>query len=460
MSPPKKPVRLVFVHHSVGENWISDNHGGLGRALGRNNYFVSDTNYGWGPNGIGDRTDILNWPEWFAGKNSRKYLKALYKLTDRNSSYKRSLKNPGGENSIIMFKSCFPNSNLRGKPNDGPRRGSSLTVGNAKAIYLKLLTYFKTRPDKLFIVIAAPPVLDRKYSKNARAFNKWLVNDWLKNYKGCNVAVFDFYNVLTGPGNHHRVRKNKIEHVYESNRNTLFYPSGGSDEHPSTKGDRKATAEYIPLLNTYYNTWKAKQRNVKPTTKEIKKSSTPEKKKKAVSKKQRPGIIPAGKVLDNFETNQNEWVVFSDEAKPKTYCKYKIKKSKFFNGKAGLEISYNILPDSWATCSLVLPKTQNWTVKKGISFLFRANQVGQKVTFVVYQGNSPDDLHHFEYYIKADKNAVKQWKRIVVPWNKLVQPEWDGGGKAKFNPKRSIGVAFAFVESKGKIWVDDICFLK
>ena len=41
---------------------------------GRNNYFVSDTNYGWGPNSIGDRTDITDWPEWFVGPRSREYL--------------------------------------------------------------------------------------------------------------------------------------------------------------------------------------------------------------------------------------------------------------------------------------------------------------------------------------------------------------------------------------------------
>ena len=38
----------------------------MGRALGENNYFVSDTNYGWGPNSIGDRTDIGHWFTWFA----------------------------------------------------------------------------------------------------------------------------------------------------------------------------------------------------------------------------------------------------------------------------------------------------------------------------------------------------------------------------------------------------------
>ena len=57
-NPPAEPVKLIFIHHSSGENWLTDGHGGLGLALRDNNYFVSDTNYGWGPDAIGDTTDI------------------------------------------------------------------------------------------------------------------------------------------------------------------------------------------------------------------------------------------------------------------------------------------------------------------------------------------------------------------------------------------------------------------
>ena len=249
-----KPVKLIFIHHSSGENWLADEHGGLGRALGRNNYFVSDTNYGWGPDGIGDRTDIVNWPEWFTVPESAKYLKALYKESGQHAPYTRTLSDPGGENRIVMFKSCFPNSDLEGKPGDPPERGDGLTVGNAKAIYRELLGAFARRPDKLFIVITAPPLQDATHAANARAFNTWLVRDWLADYKGRNVAVFDYYNVLTGPRNHHRFRDGEIEHVTNQGGNTLFYPTDG-DDHPSPAGNRKATQEFVALLNIHYHRW-------------------------------------------------------------------------------------------------------------------------------------------------------------------------------------------------------------
>jgi hypothetical protein len=134
-------------------------------------------------------------------------------------------------------------------------------VGHAKYVYNELLKYFATRPDKLFIVITAPPLSDGTYAANARAFNNWLVYNWLweNNYTQTNVAVFDFYNVLTYSTYHHRFYNGDIQH-YFGTRNTLYYPSG--DDHPSIAGSRKATVEFIPLLNVYYRRWKAGAQNV------------------------------------------------------------------------------------------------------------------------------------------------------------------------------------------------------
>ncbi len=283
-SPPENPVRLVFVHHSVGDAWLEAGKGDLGDQLGANNYYVSDTYYDWGPDSIGSYTDIGNWWTWFRGPDSNTYTQALYNTTNQHATYTRPMANPGGENEIILFKSCFPNSNLAGDADDPPTTGDNPlrgedssseyhTVGNAKGIYNDLLEYFSTRPDKLFIVITAPPLTesstDAERAANARAFNNWLVNDWLDGYPYTNVAVFDFYNVLTSnggdwdvndlgaaTGNHHRYRNGVIEHITDQGGNTAAYPEGGSDDHPSAAGSQKATGEFIPLLNIYYNLWR------------------------------------------------------------------------------------------------------------------------------------------------------------------------------------------------------------
>ena len=279
-SPPQDAVKLIFIHHSTGQNWLADGNGDLGLELRDNGYYVSDTNYGWGPQSIGDRTDIGNWWEWFRGPNSGTYLSALYNESGQHSSYSRSSTDPGGENQVIMFKSCFPNSQLGGGLDDpvpaigdNPLKGASCgsqyhTIANAKGIYIDLLEYFKTRQDKLFVVIVTPPVQDPARSANARALSQWLVDDWLDSYPYENVLVFDFYNVLTSnggssdsndlgrtEGNHHRVWNGSVQHKTDSGSNVLAYPSSGGDDHPSQAGNLKATAEFVPLLNDAYHRW-------------------------------------------------------------------------------------------------------------------------------------------------------------------------------------------------------------
>jgi len=283
-NPPTSPVKLIFIHHSCGENWLADDNGGLGIALRDNNYFVSDTNYGWGPDSIGDNTDIGHWWAWFCGPNSTTYLSALYSESNQYSSYSRLSTDPGGENQIVMFKSCYPNSHLGGNPGDPPTTGQNLlrgqdcwsehhTVANAKAIYNDLLAYFATRQDKLFVVITAPPEAgnntDATHAANARAFNNWLVNDWLDSYTYNNVSVFDFYNILTSnggdantndagqeTGNHHRWWNGTVQHIQTVNNDMAAYPTDEWDSHPTPAGNKKATEEFFHLLNIYYHHWK------------------------------------------------------------------------------------------------------------------------------------------------------------------------------------------------------------
>ena len=48
-TPPVSPVKLVFIHHSVGGHWLAHDNGGLVSELNKNNYYVNDVTYGWEP---------------------------------------------------------------------------------------------------------------------------------------------------------------------------------------------------------------------------------------------------------------------------------------------------------------------------------------------------------------------------------------------------------------------------
>jgi hypothetical protein len=308
-------VKLIFIHHSVGGHWLAHDNGALVSELNKNNYYINDVTYGWEPAsltdtfskklkrkilaklgkankgayGIGNRTDIGHMPEWFIGPDSDLIMETLYGLnleTDNygdhaNSSSKKPLQNPdpSAENQIIMFKSCYSNTLLKGNPADQasqtPVYGFSAnsdehTVANAKRIFNDLLKYFESKTDKFFVIVTPPPRLELpEDGKIARGFSNWLVNDWLteNRYPLKNVMVFDLFNVLTSShsdgandadqeqGNHHRIWQSRVQHVVGTDSNRLVYPREQGNNHPSPAGLQKASKEFVPLLNHYFKAW-------------------------------------------------------------------------------------------------------------------------------------------------------------------------------------------------------------
>ena len=70
----------------------------------------------------------------------------------------------------------------------------------------------------------------------AREFNHWLSGEdgWLKDSHLTNVAVFDYYHILTG---------------YGASDLSCYPTGGGFDSHPSREGNEEAAAAFAPFLN-------------------------------------------------------------------------------------------------------------------------------------------------------------------------------------------------------------------
>ena len=469
-APPAAPVKLIFVHHSTGGNWLADPngdqpYGGLGIALRDNNYFVSATNYGWGPESIGDRTDIPNWPEWFTGPQSETYLNALYHESGQNigdfGAWSRLGADPGGENEIIMFKSCFPNSDLDGSPGDPPLPEANdweYSVANAKAVYNNLLTYFQTRPDKLFIVITAPPLMQSETAPeraaNARAFNNWLVNEWLQGYPAHNVAVFDYYNVLTAADNHHRWNNGQIEHVQPVDTNFSAYPSG--DSHPNTAGHSKATAEFVPLLNVYYHRWKnAPAQAPAPTStpaQEAQPTSTPaEEKPPTPTPAEGSTTKPAG-VIEDWE-GENWWDSYGDGDKSTVVAE--VDTVTFHGGAASLRVEYNISAEGWGDTGTSFEQPQDWSGGNGLSLWVHADAPALLI-LVLFAGD-PETPTAFETELALSEAQVDGWSEVLLPWEAFTLAPWnDNPGLKTLDPAHITGIDFNFTPGKGTFWVDDI----
>jgi hypothetical protein len=217
---------LVFIHHSCGSNWLSNS---LHSALLAKTYIDerNDITYGTDlvpdsgrPDSLapnpGDNTNMNHWILWF-------------------NDYLNSVSNhdcSSGFNRIVMFKSCYPISNVTG---DGTEPGDPFsgeqTITNYKAVfrhpdgpgytyshggytYKPLFQIFSENPNILFVPVTAPP---RHYAPSdatndteahrARIFNNWLKTEALLAYNQMypglnNVAVFDWFDILSYPDTH------------------------------------------------------------------------------------------------------------------------------------------------------------------------------------------------------------------------------------------------------------------
>jgi len=255
-------TNLLFIHHSCGGQLLADpgtqvggrhdtgyrciyeshpNGGGLRGLIETKGITVNELSY---ESRLGEDTDIEHW---------------RVKFTDHMDELVRVRKQdeflPDGQlNSIIAFKSCYPNNDYVGHGEEpGDPDSPVRTVANSQAAYASLLPIFQEHPEILFIAVTAPPRAEPepkgfkqkvaalfkgkpKDAQFAREFNTWMSDQqggWLKDYPLSNVVVFDYYDVLTENGQSDWSR----------------FPTGdGSDSHPSVDGNRLAAQEFMRVL--------------------------------------------------------------------------------------------------------------------------------------------------------------------------------------------------------------------
>jgi hypothetical protein len=199
---------------------------------------------------LGEHTDLFDWLPKF-----KESLPEILRIDQQDKLLAEPLRNR-----IMLFKSCYPNSDFVGEGIEpGNPAGPELTLANAKATFREMLPLFAQHPDTLFVFLTTPPLatpaaegklktvakqlLGKRTTVEkattaaffARKFHDWLVSGgWLGNEPPKNVAVFDFYDVLT------------------RQQSSLFlqYPTGdGTDSHPSMEVQQMAAKQLVPFLN-------------------------------------------------------------------------------------------------------------------------------------------------------------------------------------------------------------------
>ena len=232
-------TKMVFLHHSVGRNILYA--GGLQSRLLEQGIFVSGATYG---DEIGQHTDI---PDWLP-----KFQKEMEKILTFKS-HPDQYHSDGTRNEIVMFKSCFPNSNIVDESAAEVDSGAfPKTLAIFQATFTSLKREMMSRGDTLFVYLTAPPlVLEKTTPENAaraRLFNDWLINEYLVDYRSeserDNFAIFDLFGFLAGPDN-------LLKEAYRIDK--------PSNAHPNDDASQLAAEAFVEFFTPLWEEWQRRK---------------------------------------------------------------------------------------------------------------------------------------------------------------------------------------------------------
>ncbi len=179
------PIRILFMHHSTGGNLIRDG-------------------------GVRDGLSALGYGFWDHGYNEEGLCNARGEPTGTSFAVPDDNTNPDGwaavfsepaseppattlgwmlEYDVILFKSCFPASNITDEE----------MLSNYRRAFLTIRSVVDLHPDRLFIAFTPPPLVpnetDAANATRAQEWARYLTSDEFLSGRA-NLVVFDFFSLL------------------------------------------------------------------------------------------------------------------------------------------------------------------------------------------------------------------------------------------------------------------------
>jgi len=417
------PTRIIFLHHSTGENLI--NQGGVREGLTARGYEFWDHGYNSdglrGPDGAStgrsfDVPDDNTDPDGYAAIFSQ----PLHDPPDNTFSHLMQY-------DVIAFKSCFPTSNI----------GDDEQLNQYKSYYRVIRDRMDQFPHKLFIVFTPPPQVpgssNPDEARRARAFANWLKSDdYLAGHP--NVVTFDFFDLLAGADNFLRPE----------------YRVSNDDAHPNERANQTIGPILVDFVDQAIRRFRGggpRPTVVPPTSAPVQPTTAP-----AQPTPASPGPAPAAGIIEDFEAGVDDWSANAD-GEGSTVER---DADTGHGGATSLRVQYRIVAGGWGSCDRYFDSWQDWSDAAGLSLWLRAEPPGQPITLIVFAGD-PNNPTGFETTIQAPA----AWSQITVPWASLQRASWaDASGLAQFDPAQVTSIAFVFGESsQGTLWVDDIGLL-
>ncbi len=406
-------IRILFLHHSTGENLI--NGGGVREGLAARGYEFYDHGYngdglrladgsynGMNFNVPDDNTD----PDGFA----RIFAQPLHDPPDNTFSYLMQY-------DVIIFKSCFPVSNI----------GSDEQLAEYQSHYLSIRDRMDQYPNKLFIIVTQPPQVpgssDRQESQRARAFSQWLQSDdYLAGHP--NVFVFDFFDLLAGSDDFLRPE----------------YRVDDYDAHPNERANEEIGPLFVDLIDQAIQVYFGGQ-------------APP-----AEPPAEPPADLPPAEVDAIEPPGAGSWSPYPDDQGSTVECNADADFTH--SGAPALRMQFAIVPNGWADCDHSFDTPQDWSAADGLSLWLYAENNDQGMTLMLFSGD-PEASTPFEIYFEIPPG---NWQQVVLTWSDFVRASWaDEGGLSELDPARINGYGFSVGAGDGDnedtLWVSDVTLI-
>jgi hypothetical protein len=427
-------ARIIFLHHSCGANLIAQ--GGVREGLTALGYEFYDHGYNedglvladgtWTGTNFDVPEDNTN-PDGYAVI----FAQPLHDPPDNTFSHLMQY-------DVIVFKSCFPVSNIE----------SDEQLDEYRSYYLSIRHRMDQYPDKIFVVVTQPPEVPAdstpEAAARARSFANWLLSEeYLSGHS--NVFVFDFFGQLAGGDNFLKPE----------------YRTDEYDAHPNELANRTIGPLFVSFLNDAISSHSAGA--PRPAAQP---SPTPGAEEVPSGGEEGPRRVEQAGTwsIDDFEGYEpgGGWEVWTDGGETSIECT--VDPGTAHSGGASLLVQYSIPAGGWAGCGRSFETLQNWAAADGISMWMRREDAGMEVVVTLHVGD-PHEPTPFQKEVMTPPGGEGDWVLVQIRWGEFSKPEWQGeSGVPELDVARVVGVSLDLSplegsSAEGRLWIDDLALL-
>ncbi len=401
-SPPvtnsqERLLSIIFMHHSTGQNLIWQ--GSVREALTDLGYEFWDHGYNdeglTGPDGEptgidwdvpDDNTNPDGWDVVFGQPVS----------DPPDNTFSHML-----QHDIILFKSCFPASDITDE-----------AMFNAyRQYYLDIRDVMDRHPDKLFIAFTTPPLVPNattpENAARARRWSEYLTSEeYLDGHP--NVAVFNFFDLLADEDGFLREE----------------YRPDEWDSHPNELANQTIGPILVYFVDRAAHNFLAGEA-AQPDLETV----------RAEAAAGIPGVAPGGApqvglpagVIEDFERDAllEDWWGYADPGGTVTCEQIE---PGYESGQA-LQIRLNLPADIYGGCGTSVDAAgQGWSAADGMILSWRSDTPGLGLGIILILDDTP-----FTTVIVTTGSG--EWETVPLRWESFARADWaDEGGAQEFDP--------------------------